>query len=83
MRDDADAATRGPARTDLFVLAPKAEVDADPERVRRRSHPEPGHRAVIARGMSPPWPPDRVFRRVPLRWTAAFHQNYAAPRPWR
>ncbi|KOX17494.1 MULTISPECIES: DUF1266 domain-containing protein [unclassified Streptomyces] len=81
VRNDTDAATQVLASTDLFILAPKVEVDADPGRVHWRSYPEPGHRTVITRGMLPPWHPDWVFHCVSLRWIATFHWNDAAPRP--
>ncbi|MET9957058.1 DUF1266 domain-containing protein [Streptomyces sp. NPDC006339] len=78
LRGDVEAQIRVLAEAQLFVGAPRAEVDADPETVWWRPQQVANGRVVrplLTRGMLPPWHPDWVFHGVTLRWAAEF--------PWR
>lgn len=72
---DGAAQLRALAGAELFIGAPKAEVDAEPDTVYWRPHEIANGlvvRPVVTRGMLPPWHPDWVFHQVTLRWCAEF-----------
>ncbi|MFF9014599.1 DUF1266 domain-containing protein [Streptomyces sp. NPDC014870] len=72
---DLRAQLRALAGAELFIGAPKAEVDADPDSIWWRSQPAPKGlrvRPVLTRGMLPPWHPEWVFHQVTLRRIAEF-----------
>ncbi|MBK3561475.1 DUF1266 domain-containing protein, partial [Streptomyces sp. MBT56] len=71
------------AGTELYIPAPRAEVDADPDTVMWRRHVDPAGfvcRPLLTRGMLPAWHPDWVFRGVSLRWVAEF--GWSDPQVW-
>ncbi|MEE1735286.1 DUF1266 domain-containing protein [Streptomyces sp. BE147] len=75
LRGDTEAQLRVLAGAELYIPAPKAEVDADPRVITWRPHRDPSGQVcmpVLTRGMLPPWHPDWVFRGVSLRWIAEF-----------
>ncbi len=72
-RGDAEAQLRVLAGEELYIVAPKSEVDAAPDRITWRSYrDEAGRncRPVLTRGMLPPWHPEWVFHGVSLKWVA-------------
>ena len=74
-RGDAEAQLRVLAGEELYIVAPKAEVDADPDSITWHScRDEAGRscRPVLTRGMLPPWHPEWVFHAVSLKWVAEF-----------
>ncbi|MFE7571778.1 DUF1266 domain-containing protein [Streptomyces sp. NPDC057539] len=74
-RGDIEAQLRVLAGEGLYIGAPKAEVDAEPDIVHWRPHRDEAGRSckpVLTRGMLPPWHPEWVFHRVSLRWIAEF-----------
>ncbi|MDK0518022.1 DUF1266 domain-containing protein [Streptomyces sp. ML-6] len=74
-RGDVEAQLRVLAGAGLHILAPKAEVDADPDMVVWRSARDGAGRSwrqVLTHGMLPPWHPEWVFHRVSLKWVAEF-----------
>ncbi len=86
-----EAALRGDVRgqlaalagAELYIPAPRAEVDADPDTVMWRRHVDPAGfvcRPLLTRGMLPAWHPDWVFRGVSLRWIAEF--GWSDPQVW-
>ncbi|WP_406144808.1 DUF1266 domain-containing protein [Streptomyces sp. NBC_01012] len=73
VRGDVEAQLRVLAGEDLYILAPKAEVDAAPDSITWRSHRDEAGRScrgVLTRGMLPPWHPEWVFHAVSLKWLA-------------
>lgn len=75
MRGDVEAQLRVLAGAELYIGAPKAEVDAEPDMVLWRSHRDEVGRSckpVLTRGMLPPWHPEWVFHGVSLKWIAEF-----------
>ncbi len=73
LRGDAAAQLRVIAREELYIAAPKAEVDARPDRIHWPAYRDASGRRikpVLTRGMLPPWHPDWVFHGVSLRWIA-------------
>ncbi|WP_040024786.1 DUF1266 domain-containing protein, partial [Streptomyces sp. 150FB] len=61
---------------ELYIGAPRAEVDAQPDMVVWRPHRDEAGRScrpVLTRGMLPPWHPEWVFHGVSLKWVAEFH----------
>ncbi|MEU3371241.1 DUF1266 domain-containing protein [Streptomyces sp. NPDC006660] len=73
LRGDMEAQLRVLAREVLYIAAPKAEVDASPDRVRWPAYRDAAGRPckpVLTRGMLPPWHPDWVFHGVTLGWIA-------------
>ncbi|MEU8710421.1 DUF1266 domain-containing protein [Streptomyces sp. NPDC048565] len=75
VRGDFEAQLRVLAGEDLYILAPKAEVDAAPDMITWRSHRDEAGRScrgVLTRGMLPPWHPEWVFHSVSLKWLAEF-----------
>ncbi|MFF7179067.1 DUF1266 domain-containing protein [Streptomyces sp. NPDC008121] len=75
LRGDLAGQIRVLAGAELFVGAPRAEVDAEPETVYWREHRTPAGflvRPVLTRGMLPPWQPDWVFHHITLRYAAEF-----------
>ncbi|MFI8913992.1 DUF1266 domain-containing protein [Streptomyces sp. NPDC053513] len=73
LRGDFTEQIRVLAGAELFVLAPRAEVDAEPDSIYWRHQQTPRGllvRPVLTRGMLPPWHPDWVFHRITLRWAA-------------
>ncbi|MFJ9636325.1 DUF1266 domain-containing protein [Streptomyces sp. NPDC101178] len=75
LRGDARAQLAALAGAELYIPAPRAEVDAKPDTVAWRAHHDPSGfvcRPVLTRGMLPPWHPDWVFHGVSLRWVAEF-----------
>ncbi|MGW2206403.1 DUF1266 domain-containing protein [Streptomyces sp. NPDC001774] len=74
-RGDFAGQVRVLAGAELFIAAPKAEVDADPDTVWWRPQQAAKGlvvRPVLTRGMLPPWHPEWVFHQVTLRWAAEF-----------
>ncbi|MFJ3580802.1 DUF1266 domain-containing protein [Streptomyces sp. NPDC090127] len=72
---DLRAQLRVLAGAELFIGAPRAEVDAQPDTVWWRPQQAPKGllvRPVVTRGMLPPWHPDWVFHQVTLGWAAEF-----------
>ncbi|MFH9292542.1 DUF1266 domain-containing protein [Streptomyces sp. NPDC017520] len=75
LRGDARAQLAALAGTQLYIPAPRAEVDAKPDTITWRAHHDPAGfvcRPVLTRGMLPAWHPDWVFHGVSLRWAAEF-----------
>ncbi|MGW7200715.1 DUF1266 domain-containing protein [Streptomyces chryseus] len=75
MRGDLAGQLRVLAGAELYIGAPKAEVDAAPERITWRSHWNPAGwscKPVLTRGMLPPWHPEWVFHGVSLQWISKF-----------
>ncbi|WP_432149769.1 DUF1266 domain-containing protein [Streptomyces sp. bgisy029] len=75
LRGDARAQLAALAGAELYIPAPRAEVDAKPDTVTWRAHHDPSGfvcRPVLTRGMLPAWHPDWVFHGVSLRWVAEF-----------
>ncbi|MFB6872339.1 DUF1266 domain-containing protein [Streptomyces sp. NPDC056323] len=75
VRGDTEAQLRVLAGEELFIVAPKAEVDAAPDMVTWRPYRDQGGRScrpVLTRGMLPPWHPEWVFHGVSLKWVAEF-----------
>ncbi|MFJ4963765.1 hypothetical protein EES43_20150 [Streptomyces sp. ADI96-02] len=75
LRGDVPGQLRALAGAELYIPAPRAEADADPETVTWRVHRDPAGfacRPVLTRGMLPAWHPDWVFHGVSLRWAAEF-----------
>ncbi|MEU8890104.1 DUF1266 domain-containing protein [Streptomyces sp. NPDC048442] len=75
LRGDVDAQIRVLAGAELYIPTSRAEIDADPDWVYWRPHPDPAGRnckPVLTRGMLPPWHPDMVFHGVSLKWIAEF-----------
>ncbi|XCW04660.1 DUF1266 domain-containing protein [Streptomyces sp. HUAS MG47] len=75
MRGDVEGQLRVLAEAQLFVGAPRAEVDAAPDSVYWRPLQIAGGplvRPILTRGMLPPWHPDWVFHGVTLKWAAEF-----------
>lgn len=73
LRGDVEAQLRVLAREELYIAAPKAEVDARPDLIRWPSYRDASGwlcKPVLTRGMLPPWHPDWVFHGVSLRWIA-------------
>ncbi|MFF0739468.1 DUF1266 domain-containing protein [Streptomyces sp. NPDC004111] len=74
LRGDVDAQIRVLAGAELYIPAPRAQVDAEPDLVRWLPHPDPATgrscKPVLTRGMLPPWHPDMVFHGVSLKWIA-------------
>ncbi|MCX4983662.1 DUF1266 domain-containing protein [Streptomyces sp. NBC_00572] len=80
LRGDYTGQLRALAGAELFIGAPKAEVDAQPDTVFWRPRQLAKGlvaRPILTRGMLPPWHPDWVFHRITLRWAAEFHWNDA------
>lgn len=75
LRGDARAQLAALAGAELYIPAPRTEVDAKPDTVTWRAHHDPSGfvcRPVLTRGMLPAWHPDWVFHGVSLRWVAEF-----------
>ncbi|MGA5062341.1 DUF1266 domain-containing protein [Streptomyces exfoliatus] len=75
LRGDEAEQIRILAGAELFIAAPRAEVDAEPDAVYWRPQQVAKGlvvRQVLTRGMLPPWHPDWVFHRITLRWAAEF-----------
>ncbi|WP_405708333.1 MULTISPECIES: DUF1266 domain-containing protein [unclassified Streptomyces] len=75
VRGDTEAQLRVLAGEELFIAAPRTEVDAAPDMVTWRSYLDQGGRScrsVLTRGMLPPWHPEWVFHAVSLKWVAEF-----------
>lgn len=75
LRGDARAQLAALAGAELYIPAPRAEVDARPDTITWRAHHDPSGfvcRPVLTRGMLPAWHPDWVFHGVTLRWVAEF-----------
>ncbi|MFJ8843820.1 DUF1266 domain-containing protein [Streptomyces cyaneofuscatus] len=75
LRGDARAQLAALAGAELYIPAPRAEVDAKPDTVTWRAHHDPSGfvcRPVLTRGMLPAWHADWVFHGVSLRWVAEF-----------
>ncbi|MFB7538418.1 DUF1266 domain-containing protein [Streptomyces zaomyceticus] len=75
LRGDFPAQVRVLADAELFIPAPRAEVDAAPDNVHWPSRQTAKGllvRQILTRGMLPPWHPDWVFHAVTLRWVAEF-----------
>ncbi|MFG2718247.1 DUF1266 domain-containing protein [Streptomyces sp. NPDC048416] len=75
LRGDVEAQLRVLAREELYIGAPKADVDARPDLVHWPSYRDPSGwlcKPVLTRGMLPPWHPDWVFHDVSLEWIADF-----------
>ncbi|OKJ53905.1 DUF1266 domain-containing protein [Streptomyces sp. CB02261] len=75
LRGDFAEQVRVLAGAELFIGAPKAEVDAEPDDVYWRPQQVAKGlvvRQVLTRGMLPPWHPDWVFHQITLRWAAQF-----------
>ncbi|MFJ4337983.1 DUF1266 domain-containing protein [Streptomyces sp. NPDC088915] len=75
LRGDVTEQIRVLAEAELFIAAPKAEVDAQLDTVYwrpRQVAKDLSVRPVLTRGMLPPWHPDWVFHQVNLRWIAEF-----------
>ncbi|WP_053726195.1 DUF1266 domain-containing protein [Streptomyces sp. WM6378] len=73
LRGDVLAQLRVLAREELYIAAPKAEVDARPDLIRWPSYRDASGwlcKPVLTRGMLPPWHPDWVFHGVSLKWIA-------------
>ncbi|MFJ7989368.1 DUF1266 domain-containing protein [Streptomyces sp. NPDC096351] len=73
LRGDFAEQIRVLARAELFIGAPRAEVDAEPASVYWRTRQLPKGlvvRPLLTRGMLPPWQPDLVFHRITLQWVA-------------
>ncbi|MFI6051712.1 DUF1266 domain-containing protein [Streptomyces violascens] len=73
LRGDVTAQLRVLAREELYIAAPKAEVDARPDVIRWPAYRDASGwlcRPVLTRGMLPPWHPDWVFHGVSLKWIA-------------
>ena len=73
LRGDVMAQLRVLAREELYIAAPKAEVDARPDLIRWPSYRDASGwlcKPVLTRGMLPPWHPDWVFHGVSLKWIA-------------
>ncbi|MEU6048524.1 DUF1266 domain-containing protein [Streptomyces griseus] len=75
LRGDGRAQLAALAGAELYIPAPRAEVDASPDTITWRAHHDPSGfvcRPVLTRGMLPAWHPDWVFHGVSLRWAAEF-----------
>lgn len=75
LRGDARAQLAALAGAELYIPAPRTEVDAKPDTVTWRAHHDPSGFVcwpVLTRGMLPAWHPDWVFHGVSLRWVAEF-----------
>ncbi|MFF4186482.1 DUF1266 domain-containing protein [Streptomyces sp. NPDC001691] len=75
LRGDVEAQLRVLAREELYIGAPKAQVDARPDLVHWPSYRDPSGwlcKPVLTRGMLPQWHPDWVFHDVSLKWAADF-----------
>ncbi|MEV6246981.1 DUF1266 domain-containing protein [Streptomyces sp. NPDC051742] len=75
LRGDEAEQIRILAGSELFIGAPRAEVDAEPDTVCWRTQQVAKGlvvRPVLTRGMLPPWHPDWVFHQITLRWAAEF-----------
>lgn len=75
LRGDVAEQIRVLAGAELFIGAPKADVDARPDNVYWPPQ-QAGKgllvRPLLTRGMLPPWHPEWVFHQVTLRWVAEF-----------
>ncbi|MER5770512.1 DUF1266 domain-containing protein [Streptomyces sp. NPDC001985] len=74
-RGGPEAQLRVLAGAELYIAVPRAEADAEPDRIVWRAHrDEAGRdcRPVLTRGVLPPWHPDWVFHGVTLKWIAEF-----------
>ncbi|WP_434599140.1 DUF1266 domain-containing protein [Streptomyces sp. A5-4] len=73
MRGDLEGQLRVLAGAELFILAPKAEADAEPDALYWRAYRDAAGRScksVLTRGMLPPWHPEWVFHAVSFKWIA-------------
>ncbi|AXG82890.1 DUF1266 domain-containing protein [Streptomyces paludis] len=74
-RGDVEAQLRVLAGAELYIGAPRAEVEGDPGMVTWRPYRDASGLSmlpVLTRGMLPPWHPEWVFHGVTLKWIANF-----------
>ncbi|MEU6163758.1 DUF1266 domain-containing protein [Streptomyces tanashiensis] len=73
LRGDFREQIRVLAGAELFIGAPRAQVDAEPDAIYWRAQQVAKGlvvRPVLTRGTLPAWQPDWVFHRITLRWAA-------------